>query len=119
MANGPEPELAKHAPRTSGHTSLKQEHQSTSIYTQESESLSAGLKTKAKHPSNCVFLSISLSSTAEIVPHCFFMFFIRTKKGGQKQKKNYQSNINGFVRRKKIPKKLPRQITYLLIFSSS
>ena len=48
MANGPEPELAKHAPRTSSHTSLKQEHQSTSIYTQESESPTPGLKNKAK-----------------------------------------------------------------------
>ena len=71
MANGPEPELAKHAPRTSGHTSLKQEHQSTSIYTQESESPQLDSKPRVNNPSNCVFLSISLFRTAEIVSRRF------------------------------------------------
>ena len=33
MANGPELELARHAPRTSSHTSLKQRTPNTSIYT--------------------------------------------------------------------------------------
>ena len=49
MANGPEPELAKHAPRTSGHTSLKQEHQ------RESESPQLDSKPRVNNPSNCVF----------------------------------------------------------------
>ena len=50
MANGPEPEPARHAPRTSSHTSLKQEHQRPQYILQKSESPTAGHQNKAQTP---------------------------------------------------------------------